>query len=136
MIEDNIADIEKDILDAIGGYEQTVPKQLATLISQVNNELKSGNFKNRTGELRRSMRAILTDQGLSVSMLDYGYYLSFGVDGKNRSSAMGVTDDVATAFGVKTGYKFGSDKVWGIAPRKFYPLDLEERLLDILLTEE
>ena len=61
-----------------------------------------------------------------------------GVNGKNRSQALGLTDGVAQVFGVNEGYKFGqtSGKVYGIAPRNFYPLDLEDEIINLLLNED
>ena len=135
-IESDIQDLEREILDAIGGYTDTIPKQLAVLVSDIQSELKAGRFKNRTGNLRRSMRAALIDDSVSISMRGYGYFLSFGVNGKNRSNALGLPNEVATAFGVKEGYKFGSNKVWGIDPYRFYPMDIEDRLIEILTQEE
>lgn len=135
-VSSDIKKLEQEILDAIGGYTDTIPKQLAALVSDIQAQLKAGTFKNRTGNLRRSMRAALIDDSVSISMRNYGYFLSFGVNGKNRSNALGLPNEVATAFGVKEGYKFGSNKVWGIDPYKFYPMDIEDRLIEILTQEE
>lgn len=135
-IDSDISKLEQEILDAIGGYEDTVPKRLAALVSNIQSELKAGRFKNRTGKLRRTMQAKLIDESLSVSMMNYGYYLSFGVNGKNRSNALGLPNEVATAFGVKEGYQFSGTNVWGIDPYKFYPRDIEDRLIEILTEEE
>jgi hypothetical protein len=137
-IESDIQDLEREILEAIGGYTDTIPKQLAALVSDIQSQLKAGHFKNRTGNLRRSMRAALIDDSVSISMRGYGYFLSFGVNGKKRKNALGLPNEVATAFGVPEGYKFGqgSDKVWGINPYKFYPLDIEDRLIEILTQED
>lgn len=131
-IEDNIAELEQQILDTVGYYENDLPRKLAALVSDIQAQLKAGRFKNRTGELRRSIRAKLIDNNISIDMKAYGYFLSFGVKGKNRNNTVGLPNEVATAFGVKEGYKFGSSKVWGIDARKFYPLDIEEKLLEIL----
>ena len=135
-IESDIQDLEKEILDAIGGYTDTVPKRLAALVSDIQAQLKAGRFKNQTGRLRRTMRAVLMDNSLSISMMNYGHYLSFGVNGKNRSNALGLPVEVAAAFGVKEGHKFGSQNVWGINPREFYPQDVEDRLIEILTEQE
>jgi len=131
-IEDNIEELEKEILETVGYYENDLPRKLAALVSDIQADLKAGRFKNRTGELRRSMRAKLIDNNISIDMKAYGYFLSFGVKGKNRNNTVGVPNEVATAFGVSEGYKFGSSKVWGIDARKFYPIDIEEKLLEIL----
>ena len=135
-IESDIQDLEREILEAIGGYTDTIPKQLASLVSNVQAELKAGRFKNRTGKLRRSMKAALIDDSFSISMMNYGYYLSFGVNGKNRSNALGLPNEVATAFGVREGYRFEGSNVYGIDPYRFYPQDLEERLIKILTEQD
>jgi hypothetical protein len=133
--EDNgsIAALEQEILGRVGELKNDTPRQLAALVSNLQAKLNAGDFKNRTGDLRRSMRVALLDNNISISMKNYGYYLSFGVKGRNRNNTLGLPPEVATAFGVKEGYRFGSDKVWGISARKFYPLDVEEQLLDILI---
>lgn len=137
-IESDIEDLEREILDAIGGYTDTVPKRLAALVSDIQAGLKAGRFKNRTGTLRRTMKAALIDNSLSVSMMNYGYYLSFGVNGKNRANAIGLPNEVATAFGVKEGYKFGrsAGNIYGIDPRRFYPEDVEDRIIEILTEQD
>ena len=139
-IEDNIADIEREILDAVGYYEQDVPRQLARFISDIQQDVKRGKYKDRTGALRRSVRTRLVDYSVSINMLNYGYYLSFGVNGRKRKGAVGLTAGPAAAFGVREGYKFGSRSnskyVAGINARNFYPDDIEEKLIEILLQEE
>lgn len=135
-IDSDISKLEQEILDAIGGYEDTVPKRLAALVSNIQADLKAGRFKNRTGKLRRTMQAKLVDNNLSVSMMNYGYYLSFGVDGKNRSNALGLPNEVATAFGVKEGYRFHGSNVWGIDPYRFYPEGIEDKIIEILTEQD
>ena len=70
-------------------------------------------------------------------MLNYGYYQSFGVDGRKRKGAIGLTAGPAAAFGVREGYKFGSRSnskyVAGIKAKDFYPDDLEEKLEYLLI---
>lgn len=135
-IDSDISKLEQEILDAIGGYEDTVPKRLAALVSDIQSDLKAGRFKNRTGKLRRTMQAKLIDESMSISMMNYGYYLSFGVNGKNRANALGLPNEVATAFGVREGHKFSGQNVWGIDPYRFYPMDIEDRLMEILTEQE
>jgi len=132
-ITDNIEELEKLILETIGGYEDTIPKQLAAFVSDIARELKAGDYKNRSGDLRRSIQVKLMDYDISIKMKEYGYYVSFGVQG-GKYRAMGLPAEVASAFGVPENYKFTSRKrkAWGIRPRKFYPMDLEEKLLEIL----
>ena len=137
VIEDNIEDIEKQILDAVGYYEDTVPKALANLVDEITNELKGGNYQNRTGNLRRSIKVAVRNYSLSIKMANYGYYQSFGVTGTKKQS-LGLPAEVAASFGVREGYKFkfGRIKHPGIKAKNFYPDDLEEKLLEILLNEE
>ena len=136
-IEHNIEELENLILDTIGEYEDTIPKQLAKLVSDVTYELKSGNYKNQSGDLRRSIQVKLQDYNISIKMLEYGYYVSFGVSG-GKYRGLGLPTDVAAAFGVRENYKFNSKKRrnWGIKPRNFYPTNLEDKLLEILLQED
>lgn len=137
-IETNIPQVEQQYTDIADYYDFVVPREFKALANSVLQQLKSGRFKNNTGALRRSMRTEAFDNGIGVEMLDYGYFISFGVNGKNRKQALGLTNGAAGAFSVTEGYKFGqsSDKVWGIAPRNFYPMDLEQRIIDILLKED
>ena len=137
-IDSNIPEVENVVGQLEQYYRQELPQRFKALAKSVLDDLKSGKFKNRTGDLRRSMRTFAVDDGVVVAMLNYGYYLSFGVDGKNRRQALGLPAGVASAFSENEGYKFGqtSGKVWGIAPRNFYPADLEEEIINLLLTEE
>jgi len=133
VVEDNIAELEDSILAAIGFYEDTIPKQMSRLVSDITRELKNGNYKNRTGDLRRSIQVKLIDNDISINMLNYGYFISFGVQG-GKYKALGLPDEVASAFGTR---KFTSKKrkAWGIKPRDFYPDDIEERIMEILTNE-
>lgn len=135
---DSIAKLEQEILDRVGYLNDGVTRKLAVLVSDINRSLQSGRFKNRTGNLRRSMNAQLVGDSMVVSMLAYGYFLSFGVNGKNRANALGITEEVGEAFGLPTNYRFGSrnsGNVWGIDPRRFYPLDIEQHIINILNEE-
>ena len=137
-IDTNIPEVENVIGQLEQYYNQELPQRFKALATSVLDDLKAGKFKNRTGDLRRSMRTFAVDDGVVVAMLNYGYFLSFGVNGKNRKQALGLTDGVAQVFGVNEGYKFGqtSDKVYGIKPRNFYPLDLEDEIINLLLQED
>lgn len=132
-IDTNIENHEQWILDIIKDYEVTVPQKLEDLAREITNELKNGNYRSRTGNLRRSIQVKIIDYDLSIDMAAYGYYLSFGVQGGGKTG-LNLSDDVESEFGVK---RFSSKKrkAFGIKPRKFYPTDLEERLIEIL-TEE
>ena len=140
-ITDNIDDIVNDILKESQYYEKELPNDLVQFATQLKRELEMpGNFKNRTGNLRRSMSVSVEGTNLKISMLAYGYFLSFGVDGRKRRGAFGLTEDVAAAFNENTGYRFGSRTtskyVAGINARRFYPEDIEEQLINIIENNE
>lgn len=143
-----VEDIENEILDAIQGYRTTLNRELAVLVSNITAELKAGGFKDQTGNLRRSMRAYLIDKSLTIEMLYYGFFQSFGVNGTKKQFGVGITEEVGEAFTkqgypglkgkytYKTGYVFGTAsnpvKVAGIKPKNFYPTDVEDRLIKII----
>lgn len=133
-IDTNIPEVERYISDLTDYYETELPQELRQLAEEVLRDLKAGKFNNDTGALRRSMRTKAFEYGIEIDMLDYGYFLSFGVQG-GQYRAKGLTDAVAQTFGVSDGYKFTSRKrrKWGINARNFYPIDIEERLLKLLI---
>ena len=135
-VTDNIDDLVNDILNTVDYVEKDIPRELVELATQLQLELQQGNFKNRTGNLRRSMSVTAGGEQLKVSMLVYGYFLSFGVDGRKRKGAFGLTEDVASAFNEPTGYKFGqksnSKYVAGIDARRFYPEDVTDLVIKIM----
>lgn len=139
-VEDNIDDLINDILRESEYVEKEIPRELVELATAIQSELQGGNFKNRTGNLRRSMNVAVDGTDLKISMLVYGYFLSFGVDGRKRKGAFGLTEDVATAFGEPVGYKFGSRTnskyVAGIDARRFYPEDIQDLIINILEKSE
>jgi hypothetical protein len=131
-----LGELEKLILQEVNYVEKDLPGELASFVASIRADLLNGNYKSRTGNLRRSINVSLIDNDLIIDMLDYGYFISFGVNGRNRANAMGLTEDVASAFGVPPGYKFGqqtnSNRVYGIDPLDFYPIDIEDKLLKLL----
>ena len=135
-ITDNIDDLVNDILKITDYTEKEIPRELVELATQLQGELQAGNFRNRTGNLRRSMNVAVEGTSLKIAMLFYGYFLSFGVDGRKRKGAFGLTADVAEAFGEPVGYKFGSRTnskyVAGIDARRFYPEDITQTIINIL----
>ena len=135
-VTDNIDDLVNDILNITEYTEKEIPRELIELASDIQLQLQQGDFKNRTGNLRQSMNVSVVGDSLKVSMLVYGYFLSFGVDGRKRKGAFGLTPDVAQAFGEPVGYKFGSRTdskyVAGINARRFYPEDVTEKIINIL----
>ena len=114
-IDTNIPEVERYISDLTDYYETELPDGLKQLAAEVLRDLKAGKFKNDTGALRRSMRTKAFDYGIEIDMLNYGYFLSFGVKG-GKYKALGLTDAVAQVFGVSKGYQFTSKKnrKWGI----------------------
>ena len=135
-VEDNIDDLINDILKITEYTEKNIPRELVEFATQLQGELQAGNFKNRTGNLRRSMNVAVEGTSVKIAMLFYGYFLSFGVDGRKRKGAFGLTPDVAEAFGEPVGYKFGSRSnskyVAGINARRFYPEDITDTIINIL----
>lgn len=67
-----------------------------------------------SGALRDSITArVIDDQYLGISMLDYGWFQNFGVQGtKNTSTTFGVTPLVAEFLPPRNGsnYSFNNDK--------------------------
>lgn len=128
-----VEEFEQAILDRAEGMEAKLATELADAAKQIQGQMKRGKFKNDTGALRRSIKVAVRGEGIAASMLRYGYYLSFGVDGYNRKGAVGLPADIASSFKVSPGYKFGSNKVPGIKNRNFYPDNMEEIIEEILL---
>ena len=147
QIEDNIEDFEQYILDQIQYYDKGIDQKFSVLVSDLNQQLQRGDFISRTGNLRRSMKVKYIeneDQGIiQIEMLDYGFFISFGVNGRRRKLGIPINDAVAGGnFKIRyeSGHIFGSRsnpvKVPGIRPRKFYPLDATERIIKILSEEK
>lgn len=129
-LEDAIADLEAQILEAVGDdLQDDINVDLVNLAGQIRSRLLAGDFENRSGALRRSMVAsVIGDNALRISMLFYGYYVSFGVKPKRTE---GLPLEVAEAWGRDEGSEFGPSK-WGIKARNFYPQDLVEQVLEII----
>ncbi len=136
MDEEGLDDLINSILQEADYYEKDLPRELIQFATQLQGELQAGNFKNITGNLRRSMSVTVEGTNVKIAMLVYGYFLSFGVDGRNRRGAFGLTEDVASAFNEPVGYRFGSrtksNRVPGITARRFYPEDIEQTLINII----
>ena len=136
MDEEGLDDLINSILQEADYYEKDLPSELIQFATQLQGELQAGNFKNITGNLRRSMSVTVEGTNVKIAMLVYGYFLSFGVDGRNRRGAFGLTEDVASAFNEPVGYRFGSrtksNRVPGITARRFYPEDIEQTLINII----
>lgn len=130
-LEESILELEAAILEATGRLEEDVNQDLKALAAQILGRMKArNNFQSRTGALRQSMFASVSDDNtLSIGMLYYGYFLSFGVA---PSRAEGLPVEVAPQFGVTEGYTFTTNKNRGIQARDFYPTDNYEKFEQIL----
>jgi hypothetical protein len=143
MIEDNIDDLVNQILSETQYLDKGIDGELSNLVLDIQRELYNGEYTSRTGNLRRSIKVKFIDQGDSqfvvVEMLDYGFFISFGVNGKKRKLGIPINEAVAGGnfkLRYQPGHIFGSKSnpviVPGIRPRKFYPLDIQERIIKIL----
>ncbi len=147
MEEEGIDELSQLILDTIEYYDKGLDGKFAVLVSDINQQLLRGDFRNRTGNLRRSMRVKYIEKDeeniIEVSMLDYGFFISFGVNGTKRKLGIPINEAVSKGnFKIRyqPGHIFGSRsnpvKVPGIRPRRFYPLDIEDRIIKILTEEK
>lgn len=130
-LEEAVLELEAQILEATGRIDEDVNAELKALAAQFLSNLRAGNFRDRTGALRSSMFASVSeDNQLQIGMLFYGYFLSFGV---KPSRAEGLPIEVAQQFGVSEGYTFTrKDKNRGIAARGFYPDGVFEQFEAVL----
>jgi len=147
MEEEGINELSQLILDTIEYYDKGLDGKFAVLVSDINQQLLRGDFRNRTGNLRRSMRVKYIEKDeeniIEVSMLDYGFFISFGVNGTKRKLGIPINEAVSKGnFKIRyqPGHIFGSRsnpvKVPGIRPRRFYPLDIEDRIIKILTEQK
>jgi hypothetical protein len=128
--QDGIEDLVDEILDAANGYGE-VNAELAQLASEIRRDLLTGDFVDRSGELRRSMQVIIQDHTLTISMAFYGYFLSFGTSNADKKP---LTQEVASAFrGKDVGSFFNQpDNNSGIRARNFYPTNIQQRIAERL----
>lgn len=133
-------DMQQLILEAVEDIDdaanETLRRELARLAQRYYQTMRSTNsFRDRTGDLRRSMFVdVSEDNTLTIGMLYYGYFLNFGVKGREaRRSTFGVTPEVAEAFGVQTGKNFGPSR-FGIDARDFYPKSLIRDFENVVAT--
>lgn len=134
-MEQAILDLEQQILEAIGAsqeeLEENLDQNLRALAVQYLAQMRSGRFRDQSGDLRRSMFARVEDNTLKLGMLFYGYFVSFGVQG-NKYQGLPLTDEVASIFNKRPGNTFGTQERAGLRPRQFYPTDLAEQVDKIL----
>lgn len=148
MEEEGLDELMNELLREAEYYDKGIDGNFFELIQNIKSELLGGNFKNRTGNLRRSMEVSYinkeNENSVLIEMLRYGFFVSFGVNGTKYRMGIPLTSEVQTAFGtdpyLRNGYRFGDAsspvKVPGIRPRKFYPLNIEERIIQILNRDE
>ena len=148
MEEEGLDELMNALLQEAEYYDKGIDGEFFKLIQDIKGELLSGNFKNRTGNLRRSMEVSYINKddenSILIEMLRYGYFVSFGVNGFKNRMGIRLTEEVQSAFGTdpytRNGYRFGDAsnpvKVPGIRPRRFYPLNIEERIIQVLNREE
>ena len=160
MIEDNIDELIAQIEESVKGFDEGLDVDLANYVADLQNHMRGGEFKSRTGDLRRSMQAkIIDDYGIQISMVYYGYFLAFGVDIRRQTGkkTYGVASEVANALNVaRRGRQIASDgtgrfgqasrskRVFGIDARgtfspvedasaqSFYPDNVIDKLIEIL----
>ena len=149
-VTSNISELEQLILEQTKYVEKDVPANLTRLATEIQLEM-SKNAPVNTGELRSSIKTITDGYQLTISMLDYGYFQSFGVNGTKKNVANGLPEIIASAFGVAEGYEYQfkskviSDKSglpypvrkkiaeFGIKPQPFYPSDVTDKIVEILI---
>lgn len=160
MEEEGLDELISQIEETIGGFKEGINVDLANYVAELKQHMISGDFKNRSGDLRRSMSASIIDEyAIQISMIYYGYYLAFGVDIRKQTGkrTFGVSPEVAdalnaTGIGTKINnngdWKFGqaskSNRVFGINARgtsspspnsnsnSFYPDNVLDRLEEII----
>lgn len=120
---EGIDELINEILSATEGLDD-VTGMLTGLATEIQQELRSGRFVDRSGRLRRSMRAFVFDNTLAIRMLYYGYFLSFGTRDGEKSP---LSPEVASIFN-KSDFSYFKqpDNNSGIAARRFYPTDIQE----------
>lgn len=148
MEEEGLEEMMNALLQEAEYYDKGIDGLFFELIQDIKSELRGGQFKNRTGNLRRSMEVSYINDGdehaVMIEMLRYGYFVSFGVNGFKYRMGIPLTEEVQSGFGTdpytRNGYRFGDAsnpvKVPGIRPRRFYPLNIEERIIQILNRNE
>ena len=120
-LDEMVSALESQILDSVDNMEDEVNGELIDLAHEITQQLRAGSFNNQSGNLRTSMlAAVVNDNTLAISMLYYGYFLSFGVAPSNRT--FGLTPEVASEFrGKATNNIFQRKQGAGISAFDFYP---------------
>lgn len=155
----DLEDLINLIENTIQGFEEGFEVELTNYAAQIQDHMLGGDFKSRSGDLRRSMKVSIIDQyAIQVAMVYYGYFLAFGVDIRRETGArtFGVPEEVVGALNtagrgrkITNNWKFGqaskSKRVFGIAARgtsnaiegsnsqSFYPDDVLTKLEELIL---
>ena len=105
------AQIEDLGIDIPQSLEVAIQQAAALAIEEVK---QNPNFPVNTGRLKNSLQARIIDgQFLGITMLNYGYYQNFGVEGtSNTKNQFGVDPIVKTFLPPREGdtYKFNKNK--------------------------
>jgi len=148
MEEEGLDELMNELLKEAEYYDKDIDARFFDLAREIKDDLRRGNFKDRTGNLRRSMEVYYVEDkdenAIAIEMLRYGYFVSFGVNGFKYKVGIPLTEEVQAGFGTdpytRPNYKFGNASspvvVPGIRPRRFYPLNIEERIIEILNRDE
>ena len=130
--EGDVDDVMNDILAAAEGLNDT-NQVLTQLAINIQNDMRSTRgFTDQTGNLRRSIRAYVQDNALTISMLYYGYFLSFGTRNNSKSPLTAEVASALTPPKVEGSFFKQPDNNAGIASRGFYPTNIEEQIVAIL----
>jgi len=118
---------------------EDLDKELQRLATRIVDEMRQ-NVPEDTGDLKKSIQLNMDRYGFQISMLDYGAYQNFGVEGSKGSNDTIPTDlDFAIgSYGVKQGttFKFGTDNNggrFGIKRQTFFSLTrIQDRLKTLI----
>ena len=127
-----VEDMMDEILAISNGLDDLNPILTQMAIDITREMQTTGRFEDRSGNLRRSMMAYVEDNALKIRMLYYGYFLSFGT---REGSQNPLTAEVAIALNPEKApgsYFNQPDNNAGIAARGFYPIDIQDMLIDRL----
>ena len=113
-------------LGAFGESIQALEPTLANIAELVEADLKSNLdrvLNRQTGDLHRSIRTTATDDTLTISMLDYGFYNNFGVL-PTPSFRNGGGNPIKIDFGTRNGdYFMYGNREFGLPSRQFFSYD-------------
>lgn len=128
-----------NILSRLGEDIENIDQALQRLATQIVDEMRA-RVPVRDGYLKKSIQFTMDRYGFQLSMLDYGAYQNFGVNGKTGSTDTIPTDLAFNigAYGVEPGTEFAfgaksSPSRLGINRQTFFSLtDYQERLKQLV----